>query len=137
MSNNMTKAEYRTFLAERGVKTTTRTPLTELRKLYADAVTAQPAEEAASTADEAAVADFTAEPAEAAQIAPDATFAARGNYNTVWVPLAEVLAADERAEVKVWLERESVMLVNVHIAGPKASPSCGCWRRSPLAPSPR
>lgn len=35
--SKMTKADYRTYLAERGIKTTAKTPLTELRRLYADA----------------------------------------------------------------------------------------------------
>jgi len=35
MSNQMTKVDYKTFLAERGVETTARTSLAELRRLYA------------------------------------------------------------------------------------------------------
>lgn len=48
---------------------------------------------------------------------PDATFAARGNYNTVWVPMAQAMSG--RGSV-VWTEKVSTMLVNVHAAGVEA-----------------
>jgi hypothetical protein len=71
------------------------------------------------TAEETAQADFTAEPLPQAERAADATYAARGNYNTVWVPAALVLA-DGFEGVDVWSEKVSTMLVNVHMAGPRA-----------------
>lgn len=49
----------------------------------------------------------------------NATYAARGNYNTVWVPAA-LLLADVADGIDAWSEKESAMLVHVRIAGPSA-----------------
>ena len=127
--NSMTKADCRTYLADHGIKATARTSLSELRSLYAAVVAATDPEQASVTveerveepesAEEQAVAHFTAEPVEQAERTADATYAARGNYNTVYVPAALVLA-EEFAGVEVWSEKVSGMLVNVHTAGPRA-----------------
>lgn len=114
--NKMTKTDYRTFLAERGIKTTTKTTLAELQRLYAKAAT-QP-ESSPSTADEAAAAEFTAEPAEQPEKA-DATKDWRGNYNTVFAPAAEAIA-EGFAGVEVWTVSVSTMLRQTDIAGPNA-----------------
>ncbi|MCB0908237.1 MAG: hypothetical protein KDB63_14075 [Nocardioidaceae bacterium] len=50
--------------------------------------------------------------------AASATYAARGNYNTVWVPVALLLAESHGIEART--EKVSVMLVNVHLAGDEA-----------------
>jgi hypothetical protein len=79
-----------------------------------------PAGEAALPADDAAEAGATPAPVEeqeTAPLAPEATYDARGNYNTVFVPLAELLATDPRHAVRTWTEKESVMLVHVHVVG--------------------
>ena len=76
--------------------------------------------DAALQGDEPEQAESTTEPAEQpeeAALVPDAVFAARGNYNTVWVPLAVLLADDPRFAVRVWTDKVSTMLVNVNIAG--------------------
>lgn len=78
-----------------------------------------PSVEEPETASEQAAAEFTAEPIVEPERHADATYAARGNYNTVYVPAALVLA-EEFAGVEVWSEKMSTMLVNVHMAGPRA-----------------
>lgn len=81
--------------------------------------TPEEAVEEAESADAEAAAEFTAEPVEQAE---DASFAAdaikdwRGNYNTVFAPAAELIAA-QRKGVVARTESVSVMLKETHIAG--------------------
>jgi hypothetical protein len=77
------------------------------------------AETATLPADDAAAAEFTAEPAEQPEFAADATKDWRGNYNTVFAPAAEAIAAGY-AKVEVRTVNVSTMLRQTDIAGPLA-----------------
>lgn len=80
--------------------------------------------EAASTADEAAAAEFTAEPADAPEFAADATKDWRGNYNTVFAPAAERIA-EGFGGVEVRTVSVSTMLKQTDIAGANAKEFLG------------
>lgn len=79
-------------------------------------------ESAPEAAEEPSSAESTSAPAEVAEEAPrtpDATKDWHGNYNTVFVPLADALAAS--AGVVVWTENALAMLRRTHVAGPGAA----------------
>lgn len=77
------------------------------------------AETAALPADEAATAEFTAEPTDQPEFAADATKDWRGNYNTVLAPAAEQVA-EGFAGVEVRTVIVSTMLKQTDIAGANA-----------------
>jgi hypothetical protein len=74
---------------------------------------------AASTADEAAAGEFTAEPADEPEFAADATKDWQGNYNTVFAPAAELIAAGFPG-VEVRTVNVSTMLRQTDVAGANA-----------------